>query len=141
MSEILVGIDDSDQAATAAAWAADAAARRGTNLRIVNVVTPFLLEASADPRVSEARQWMLEGWQQALRRAADRARQRHPGLKVTAEQVGGTAAGYLVEHGRDAVMTVVGTHGSGRLAGVLLGSVAQAMIHHSHCPVAVIRPH
>ena len=39
-----------------------------------------------------------------------------------------------------ATLLVVGTHGGGRLAGVLLGSVATAMLHQASCSVLVARP-
>jgi nucleotide-binding universal stress UspA family protein len=34
----------------------------------------------------------------------------------------------------------VGTHGGGRVAGILLGSVATAMLHEAPCPVLIARP-
>ena len=37
-------------------------------------------------------------------------------------------------------MVVVGSRGTGALGRMLLGSVSTGLLHHSHCPVAVIRP-
>jgi len=51
----------------------------------------------------------------------------------------GRAAEVLVEQSRDADLLVVGSHGQGSLAGVLLGSVSVACTHHALCPVVVIR--
>jgi nucleotide-binding universal stress UspA family protein len=40
---------------------------------------------------------------------------------------------------RDAQAVVVGAHGHGRVASVLLGSIARDVIRHSPCPVVVVR--
>jgi nucleotide-binding universal stress UspA family protein len=37
-------------------------------------------------------------------------------------------------------MIVVGSHGHHALADVLLGSVSNHVVHHSPCPVLVVRP-
>jgi len=44
----------------------------------------------------------------------------------------------LVDLSKDAVMLVVGCRGQGALKRRLLGSVTSGLIHHAHCPVAVI---
>jgi nucleotide-binding universal stress UspA family protein len=45
----------------------------------------------------------------------------------------------LADLSREAQLVVVGSHGRGRLAESILGSVAQTVIHHAECPVLVVR--
>lgn len=51
----------------------------------------------------------------------------------------GHPAQVLIEATRDADLLVVGSHGHGAFAGMLLGSVSQHRVQHAHCPVVVVR--
>jgi nucleotide-binding universal stress UspA family protein len=46
---------------------------------------------------------------------------------------------YARRHAIDLI--VVGTHGRGPFASVVLGSVAEAIVRHARCPVMVVPPH
>lgn len=50
----------------------------------------------------------------------------------------GSASKVLLDQARDADILVVGARGHGGFTGLLLGSVANAVINHAPCPVAVI---
>jgi nucleotide-binding universal stress UspA family protein len=66
-------------------------------------------------------------------------RERYPDVVVEHKVVQGGAREALIEASRSAQLVVVGARGRGGFTGLLLGSVSQALLHHSHCPVAVVR--
>ncbi|MCC9710794.1 universal stress protein [Streptomyces sp. MNU76] len=66
-------------------------------------------------------------------------RERHPGVVVEHRVVHGGTREALIEASRSAQLVVTGARGRGGFAGLLLGSVSQALLHHAHCPVAVVR--
>jgi nucleotide-binding universal stress UspA family protein len=74
-----------------------------------------------------------------LRDAVEAVRREHPTADVETLVVEGPAAHVLVEMSADADMLVVGSCGLGGFRGLLLGSVSLQCVHHSHCPVTVVR--
>jgi nucleotide-binding universal stress UspA family protein len=123
-SPVVVGVDGSPPSALALNEAAGEAARRGLPLTVVHA-------AEADTRHAE----------EVLAQAAGAARAAHPDLAVEAQVLHSPdAAAGLVDASKDAAMVVVGSRGRGGFTGLLLGSVSQALVHHSHCPVLVIPP-
>jgi nucleotide-binding universal stress UspA family protein len=66
-------------------------------------------------------------------------RERYPGVPVVRHVVRGQPAQGLLDESAKAQLVVVGARGRGGLAGLLLGSVSQALIHHARCPVAIAR--
>lgn len=66
-------------------------------------------------------------------------RTRYPGVVVGQRVVHGRTREVLIDAGRSAQLVVVGARGRGGFTGLLLGSVSQALLHHAHCPVAVVR--
>ncbi|MFD5255914.1 universal stress protein [Streptomyces bobili] len=66
-------------------------------------------------------------------------REKYPDVVVEHKTVHERTREALIEASRSAQLLVVGARGRGGFAGLLLGSVSQALLHHAHCPVAVVR--
>ncbi|EID18024.1 universal stress protein UspA-like protein [Mycobacterium xenopi RIVM700367] len=58
--------------------------------------------------------------------------------QVNGEVLSGPPVPTLVDLSKDAQMVVVGCRGQGLLSRVSLGSVSTGVLHHAHCPVAVV---
>ncbi|MFI8519914.1 universal stress protein [Streptomyces sp. NPDC085481] len=66
--------------------------------------------------------------------------ERYPDVEVSTAVTPTDAAGRLVEDSQEAGLVVVGRHRRHRVETLLVGSVAHAVLHHAHCPVAVVPP-
>jgi nucleotide-binding universal stress UspA family protein len=71
----------------------------------------------------------LAGWQE-----------KYPTVEVQRMVSKDRPARALLRRAENAQLVVVGSRGRGALLGLGLGSVSQKLLHHSPCPVAVIRP-
>jgi nucleotide-binding universal stress UspA family protein len=59
---------------------------------------------------------------------------------VYTETLNSSVVPTLVHASENKQMVVIGSRGTGALGRLLLGSVSTGLVHHSSCPVAVIRP-
>ncbi|MFY1668638.1 universal stress protein [Plantactinospora sp. WMMB334] len=133
---VVVGVDGSDSALFALQYAGEQAVARGTELRVVRAWTapaPRWRPADYEPAVQGAAEQaeldeLLAGWQAV-----------HPQVKVIVEVIEGPAGRVMVDASQDAQLVVVGSRGRGGFRGLLLGSISQQLLHHAHCPVAVVR--
>ncbi len=142
---VVVGTDGSASARTAVRWAAREAALRHVSLTLVHVVPSLPVAASIlvwpGGRVPEE---VLEGEEARARRVIDDAVQSVRDLgggdqpELTSELLFGGAVPTLVDLSKEAAMIVVGCRGRGAQDRRLLGSVSTGLVHHAHCPVAVI---
>jgi nucleotide-binding universal stress UspA family protein len=136
-AEIVVGIDGSAECEPALAYAFEEAAIRGCGLRAIYAwQMPALADAAGViydlDEVQRAQQRFavdtLAAWQE-----------KHPEVAVKTEAVCAHPVTALAEASEKADLLVVGSHGSGIISAVVLGSVSRAVLHHAHCPVAVVR--
>jgi nucleotide-binding universal stress UspA family protein len=61
------------------------------------------------------------------------------GIEVEWLAVPGNPAEVLIEASDGAALLVVGSRGLGGFKGLMMGSVSTQCVHHSHCPVLVVR--
>ncbi|GAB3060042.1 universal stress protein [Micromonospora schwarzwaldensis] len=134
---VLVGVDGSESAAYAVELGADEADRRATELVLMHVRAPER-GAAAPEAAAEATTAERAEAAELLGTAAARIRPAHPELRVTERPVvAASPETALREASADASLVVVGSRGRGGFAGLLLGSVSQALVQHAHCPVLV----
>lgn len=135
---VLVGVDGSDNAARAAAWAAAEAERRDAVLTLVHALhLPTPTSAVLGP-MDYAEQRRAEG-RELLDEQASALRAEHPGLSIAAELSDFDPAHTLVKLGESATLLVTGSRGRGGFTGMLVGSVSRKMAAHSPCPLVVVR--
>ncbi|MFB4320599.1 universal stress protein [Actinomadura sp. 21ATH] len=140
MNEIVVGVDGSEPGMAAVDRAAWEAVLRNAPLRVVHSAPPWLFHPPATHRLAAVRDWMYANGEEILRRALARARGKAPGVRASGEQIGGQAADVLIRESAEAAMVVVGGHGAGALADLLLGSAALQVVSHAVCPAVDVRP-
>ncbi|HEU5355115.1 MAG TPA: universal stress protein [Actinocrinis sp.] len=137
---IVVGVDASQHAARAAAWAADEAVRRGVPLHVIHALDTDPSSALIGPGAYSTHVYTVtDAADQLLAETRQRILDAHPLLTVTTELAHQAAAGALVLASAHAGLLVVGTRGRGGFAGLPLGSVSARLTAHAHCPVVVLR--
>lgn len=138
-SGVIVGVDGSLSADAAVRWAARDAAIRRAALTVVHVAAPVIGTWLATPVPVDVLAWQHELGRQIIDDATAIAKEATSGaLQISTELLSSAAVPALVQLSKDAQMVVVGSRGRGALARTVLGSVSMGLVHHAHCPVAVI---
>ncbi|GAB3182849.1 nucleotide-binding universal stress UspA family protein [Micromonospora palomenae] len=137
---VVVGVDGSPAAREAVEFAAEQADIRGAALHAVHAYRHPASGGPGDmqPLVYDESQLRAEE-NRVLVEALAGIGERYPDLPITREVVRDRAVAALTAASRRALLVVVGGRGRGELAGLLLGSVSHGVLHHSACPVAVVR--
>jgi len=137
---VVVGVDGSAGDNLSVRLAFEAAKARDTSLVVVHAYTLPLVwggygvtpAVCNDPIFTEQPRKIVQD-------AAALWRDKYPDVPVETAVVRGFAADVLTGVSTKAQLVVVGSRGHGGFAGLLLGSVGQQLLHHSHSPVLVAR--
>lgn len=135
---IVVGLDGSQASNEALKWAAEEAKLLGATVEAIHAwqLPPTY---GWGPVVPSPNLDLSENAQATVREALKEVFGESVPDYVHATIVEGQAAHSLIEAAKGAHLLVVGSHGRGGFAGMLLGSVSQQCVQHATCPVVVIR--
>jgi nucleotide-binding universal stress UspA family protein len=145
VDKIVVGADGSDASKDALGWALDEARLRQARLHVIHAweSPPPIPDVAASPTPALEYVDLLPALQhsaeQTVGRLVEEVAGADPGVEIEAVAVEGPAVSVLLDAARDAQLLVVGSRGHGRFAGLLLGSVSQALAHHAPCPLVIHR--
>lgn len=138
-NRILVPTDFSETAQTALDTAAGLAAWYKSALDIVSVVDATAYAYAGYPFATLADE-LNESAETSLSNL--KLPKEAKGLKVSRFVLSGTPPAEILAHAKrsSADLIVIGTHGRGAVARLLLGSVADKVLHQAECPVLVTKP-
>ena len=134
---IVVGVDGSPSSTAALRWAIRQAKLTES---VVEAVTAWHLPNSYGfaPIVDDGMDWADDAGK-VLFETLNEVAGEDPDVKILPIVQEGQAAEVLVRAAHGADLLVVGCRGHGGFARTLLGSVSQQCVHHSPCPVLVMR--
>lgn len=137
---VVVGIDGSPASEQATEIAFDEASRRGVDLVAVHAWSDMgpLGVASIDWAPIEWRNIKVAE-EEVLAERLSGWRERYPDVAVHKIVVCDQPGLRLLEQGEIAQLVVLGSHGRGGFAGMLLGSVCTAVVHNAGVPVIIAR--
>ena len=136
---VIVGVDGSPAARAALDWAADAADRRGVQLRIVHGLgTPMVMAAYAGSERYAATEELREYAYTLLTESAEHVHRTRPDLHVATVLAPEAAPAVLLNEARHGDIIVVGSRGLGGVRAIVLGSVSARTSSDAPCPVVVV---
>ncbi|WP_225834187.1 universal stress protein [Streptomyces sp. NK08204] len=140
---VLLAVDGSPAGERAVEFAFAEASMRGAGLLALHVWNTWserAYEGPGDPlNMVVDIERLREEEQRLLEETLSPWLTRYPHVAVERRLVRSRIRPTLIEASHDARLVVSGARGRGGFTGLLLGSVSQALLHHAHCPVAVIR--
>jgi len=141
MGPVLVGCDGSAPSGRAFDWAARAADRFEAPLHLVYVVAPVVMPMELTGYALGQMVQEHQAWAETLLGTLREKLPPHVAARCTTEVRHGSPADQLLAaaHDKGAELVVVGTTGRGAAGRLLLGSVADRVVHLAPIPVLVAR--
>jgi nucleotide-binding universal stress UspA family protein len=139
---VVVGVDESENSMRALEAAFECADNLGAPLTVAHMWETGAavgLGYGEGPVDWNLLHLMKSNQEQKLDELVAPLRARFPGAHVNKVYTETGPAKGLKELSQSAQLVVVGSHGHGKLAGTVLGSVSQSLIHHADCSVLVVR--
>lgn len=136
---IVVGVDNSPASEAAVDFAMEEAALRGADVEALQTWHMAQFVAGWAP-VPVPVEWtaVVDAEHAAFTESMAVWRTKYPNVRLDLHWEQGHPVPVLVAAGPNADLVVVGSRGRGAVAGLLLGSVSQGLLHDSTCPVAVV---
>ncbi|MCX4459747.1 universal stress protein [Streptomyces sp. NBC_01340] len=141
---VVLAVDGSEAGQAAVEFAfAEAALRRAplVALHVWNTWSERAYEGPGDPLTAVVvdAEHLRQAEQDLLADAVAPLEEVFPQVAVERRLVRSRIRPALIDASRSAQLVVTGARGRGGFTGLLLGSVSQALLHHAHCPVTVVR--
>jgi nucleotide-binding universal stress UspA family protein len=137
--KIMVAVDESAFAAHAADVGTELAKSLNAELAFIHVIDPVDF---AEPGSGVPADVMGSMAERDAKNLLSAFRERAPAKPAPLEFVElGKPSAKIVEGAKSwpADLIVVGSHGRGRVGSLVLGSVAEGVVHHAPCPVLIVR--
>jgi nucleotide-binding universal stress UspA family protein len=136
---ILVAVDNSNYAPLVMQETAKLATRLGSDVTVMSVVNVPGLVAEGEidsAKIDEEEHQLTELHNKLIEKYFN-----HPAILIESKILHGDPADRICEYAEtiDADLVIVGTHGRGKLATALMGSVSEKVVHHCKRTVIVIR--
>ncbi|USX54475.1 universal stress protein [Lentzea sp. HUAS12] len=137
---VVVGVDGSPTSEAALAFAFEEASTRGCGLTAILCWQDFMVESAYSATRFTVDWGQVEGEERRL--LAQRLagwQEKYPDVEVHRVVLRDRPVRALMRYGAEAQLVVVGSHGHGGFAGMLLGSTSQALVYNAPCPLAIVR--
>jgi len=141
---IVVAVDGSPHSNAAVEWAADESVLRNAPVKLIHAFTPMLETWGRLGPTPEMDRWYRDTAKTILSESEAIFRARRDdsrSIDIETALVESAVVPAVIKASEGAQLIVVGSRGLGHLGRLLLGSVSNSVIHHAHCPVAVIPHH